>query len=110
VIRGRVAERRLAENYFTLWDEKMNTVDVLSGHDLVLDADRRFTIWVDSDPKATARIIRSAPEARVLHPRRPARLVEGRAERADDRALGAPPYAAADAREQPSSLPATCAS
>ena len=42
VIRGRVAERRMTENYFTLWDEKMNTVDVLSGGDLVLDADRRF--------------------------------------------------------------------
>jgi hypothetical protein len=64
VIRGRVAERRMTENYFTLWDEKMNTIDVLSGHDLVLDADRRFTIWVDSDPKGDRpNHIRSAPEA-----------------------------------------------
>jgi len=64
VIRGRVAERRLTENYFTLWDEKMNTVDVLSGHDLVLDADRRFTIEVDSDPKGDRpNHIRSTPEA-----------------------------------------------
>lgn len=64
VIRGRVPERRLTENYFTLWDEKMNTIDVLSGHDLVLDADRRFTIWVDSDPKGDRpNHVRSAPEA-----------------------------------------------
>ena len=38
----------MTENYFTLWDEKMNTVDVLSGHDLVLEDDRTFTIAVDS--------------------------------------------------------------
>lgn len=64
VIRGRVAERRLTENYFTLWDEKMNTIDVLSGHDLVLDADRRFTIWVDGDPKGDRpNHVRSSPEA-----------------------------------------------
>jgi hypothetical protein len=64
VIRGRVAERRLTENYFTLWDEKMNTIDVLSGRDLVLDADRRFTIWVDGDPKGDRpNHVRSSPEA-----------------------------------------------
>jgi NAD(P)-dependent dehydrogenase (short-subunit alcohol dehydrogenase family) len=28
----------MTENYFTLWDANMNTVDVLSGHDLVLEA------------------------------------------------------------------------
>ena len=50
VIRGRVAERRMTENYFTLWDPSMNTIDVLSGHDLVLDADRRFEITVDAEP------------------------------------------------------------
>ncbi len=50
VIRGRVAERRMTENYFTLWDPKMNTIDVLSGHDLVLDDDRRFEISVDAEP------------------------------------------------------------
>jgi hypothetical protein len=49
-IHGRVGENRMTENYFTLWDPAMNTVDVLSGHDLVLDADRRFTISVDSRP------------------------------------------------------------
>ena len=49
-IRGRVPERRLTENYFTLWDASMNTVDVLDGKELVLDADRRFTISVDAEP------------------------------------------------------------
>jgi len=68
VIRGRVAERRMTENYFTLWDEKMNTVDVLSGHDLVLDADRRFTITVDSDPAdGRPNHIQSAPEAHEFY-------------------------------------------
>jgi len=67
-IHGRVAERRLTENYFTLWDAKMGTVDVLSGHDLVLDADRRFTIEVDADPANGRRNhIRSAPEAHELY-------------------------------------------
>lgn len=50
LIHGRVAERRMTENYFTLWDKSMNTVDVLSGHDLVLNPDRSFTITVDSTP------------------------------------------------------------
>jgi hypothetical protein len=67
-IHGRVAERRLTENYFTLWDAKMGTVDVLSGHDLMLDADRRFTIEVDAEPANGRRNhIRSAPEAHELY-------------------------------------------
>src|SRR3989442_48436 len=49
VIHGRVAEKRMTENYFTLWDDRMNTVDVLSGHDLELRPDRTFTVTVDSD-------------------------------------------------------------
>lgn len=64
VIRGRVPENRVTENYFTLWDEKMSTVDVLDGKSLVLDDDRRFEIFVDSDPKGDRpNHIRSAPEA-----------------------------------------------
>jgi len=67
-IHGRVAERRLTENYFTLWDAKMGTVDVLSGHDLALDADRRFTIEVDAEPANGRRNhIRSAPEAHEFY-------------------------------------------
>jgi hypothetical protein len=58
----------MTENYFTLWDEKMNTVDVLSGGDLVLEPDRRFTITVDSDPaNGRPNHIRSAPEAHEFY-------------------------------------------
>ncbi|MBW2418748.1 MAG: hypothetical protein JRH19_09390 [Deltaproteobacteria bacterium] len=67
-IHGRVAERRMTENYFTLWDEKMNTVDVLSGGDLVLEPDRHFSITVDSDPAGDRpNHIRSAPEAHEFY-------------------------------------------
>lgn len=67
-IRGRVAERRLAENYFTLWDANMNTVDVLDGKRLALDADRRFTITVDAEPaNGRPNHIRSAPAAHELY-------------------------------------------
>ncbi len=65
VIRGRVPESRVTENYFTLWDDRMGTVDVLDGRTLVLDADRRFEISVDSDPAGDRpNHIRSAPEAK----------------------------------------------
>ncbi|MBW2271454.1 MAG: hypothetical protein JRH16_23110 [Deltaproteobacteria bacterium] len=68
VIRGRVAERRMTENYFTLWEENMNTVDVLSGGDLVLESDRGFAITVDSDAAGgRPNHIRSAPEAHEFY-------------------------------------------
>ncbi|MBO9377968.1 hypothetical protein GG804_14435 [Sphingomonas histidinilytica] len=64
VIRGRVADPRLTENYFTLWDAHMGTVDVLDGKALVLDADGRFEIFVDADEKGDrANHVRSSPEA-----------------------------------------------
>jgi hypothetical protein len=67
-IRGRVGKRRMTENYFTLWDEKMTTVDVLSGHDLVLDSDRSFTISVDSDPAGDRpNHVQSSPEAHEFY-------------------------------------------
>jgi hypothetical protein len=67
-IHGRVGENRMTENYFTLWDEKMNTVDVLSGHDLVLNEDRTFTISVDSEPaNGRPNHVRSAPEAHEFY-------------------------------------------
>ena len=50
VIRGRVAERRLVENYFTLWSETMQTVGLLSGRDLQVDDQGYFEISVDSAP------------------------------------------------------------
>lgn len=68
LIHGRVAERRLTENYFTLWDEHMGTVDVFDGKDLVLDADGSFTITVDSDPAdGRANHIRSAEQAKQFY-------------------------------------------
>jgi hypothetical protein len=67
-IRGRVPERRLTENYFTLWDASMNTIDVLDGKQLVLDADRRFTISVDSEPANGRRNhVRSSPAAHEFY-------------------------------------------
>ena len=67
-IHGRVAERRMTENYFTLWDPNMNTVGLLSGHDLVLNEDRTFTITVDSDPAGDRpNHIQSCPEAHEFY-------------------------------------------
>ena len=51
VIRGKVPDPRLTENYFTLWNEHMGTVDVLDGKTLELDDEGRFEIFVDSDEK-----------------------------------------------------------
>jgi hypothetical protein len=48
-IRGRVGEHRMTENYFTLWDAHMGTVDVLNGRTMAVDSDGSFTITVDAD-------------------------------------------------------------
>jgi hypothetical protein len=67
-IRGRVAERRLAENYFTLWDANMNTVDVLDGKRLAVGPDRRFTITVDGEPASgRPNHVRSSPSAHEFY-------------------------------------------
>jgi hypothetical protein len=49
-IHGRVGEHRMTENYFTLWDEHMGTVDVLDGRRMEVEPDGTFTITVDSSP------------------------------------------------------------
>ena len=49
-IHGRVGENRMTENYFTLWDAHMGTVDVLNGRTMKVDSDGSFTITVDADP------------------------------------------------------------
>jgi hypothetical protein len=49
-IHGRVGEHRMTENYFTLWDANMGTVDVLNGRTMQVDSDGSFTISVDADP------------------------------------------------------------
>jgi len=67
-ITGRVSNPRLPENYFTLWDDKMNTVDVLNGSTLHLESDGTFEIFVDSDPKGDRKNhVRSAPEAHEFY-------------------------------------------
>lgn len=64
VIRGRVPEPRLTENYFTLWNAHMGTVDVLDGKSLVPDEEGRFEIFVDADEKGDrANHVRSSPAA-----------------------------------------------
>jgi hypothetical protein len=49
-IHGRVGEHRMTENYFTLWDAQMSTVDVLNGRTMQVDSDGSFTITVDARP------------------------------------------------------------
>jgi len=67
-IHGRVGEHRMTENYFTLWDPNMGTVDVLDGSGLVLTEGGRFTITVDSAPSdGRPNHVRSAPQAHELY-------------------------------------------
>jgi hypothetical protein len=49
-IRGWVGEHRMTENYFTLWDANMGTVDVLDGRRMQVEDDGSFVITVDADP------------------------------------------------------------
>src|ERR1700755_2657331 len=49
-IHGRVGEHRMTENYFTLWDAQMGTVNVLNGRTMAVDSDGSYTITVDADP------------------------------------------------------------
>jgi hypothetical protein len=49
-IRGRVGEHRMTENYFTLWDANMGTVNVLNGRTMQVDSDGSYTITVDAEP------------------------------------------------------------
>lgn len=64
VIRGKVHYPRLTENYFTLWNAYMGTVDVLDGKTLALEKDGSFEIFVDSDDKGNrANHVKSSPEA-----------------------------------------------
>jgi hypothetical protein len=49
-IHGRVGENRMVENYFTLWDAHMGTVDVLNGRTMQVEADGSYTVTVDAEP------------------------------------------------------------
>jgi len=68
VIRGRVGENRMTENYFTLWDTNMGTVDVCNGSTLQLDSDGSFEITVSSEPaNGNPNHVQSSPEAHEFY-------------------------------------------
>ncbi|MGA8846192.1 MAG: hypothetical protein WB471_06215 [Nocardioides sp.] len=67
-IRGRVGSGRMTENYFTLWDAHMGTVDVLDGRRMQVEDDGSFVITVDSDPAdGRPNHVRSTPEAHEFY-------------------------------------------
>ncbi|BCO58562.1 hypothetical protein [Mycobacterium intracellulare] len=67
-IHGRVGEHRMTENYFTLWDANMGTVDVLNGRTMRVDSDGSFTITVDSEPaNGRPNHVRSTPAAHEFY-------------------------------------------
>ena len=67
-IRGRVGANRMTENYFTLWDENMGTVDVLNGRTMEVDSDGSFVITVDADePGDRPNHVRSGPTAHEFY-------------------------------------------
>ncbi|OBJ86955.1 hypothetical protein A9W97_18220 [Mycobacterium gordonae] len=67
-IHGRVGEHRMTENYFTLWDAHMGTVDVLNGRTMAVDSDGSFTITVDSDPaNGRPNHVQSTPQAHEFY-------------------------------------------
>ncbi|WP_231395987.1 hypothetical protein [Mycobacterium sp. URHD0025] len=67
-IHGRVGEKRMTENYFTLWDANMGTVDVLDGRTMAVESDGSFTITVDSEPaNGRPNHVRSTPAAHEFY-------------------------------------------
>lgn len=69
-IRGSVGAHRMTENYFTLWNAHMGTVDVLDGRRMEVEPDGSFTITVDSDPAGSRpNHVQSSPEAHELYVR-----------------------------------------
>lgn len=67
-IRGRVGEHRMTENYFTLWDANMGTVDVLNGRTMRVDSDGSFTVTVDSEPaNGRPNHVRTSPAAHEFY-------------------------------------------
>ena len=67
-IRGRVGEGRLTENYFTLWDQAMGTIDVVDGRRMHVEHDGSFVITVDGSPAGDRpNHIRSSPAAHELY-------------------------------------------
>jgi hypothetical protein len=68
LIKGKVAPRRLPENYFTLWDANWDTVGLFNGKHLQLEADGSFTLTVDSSATAgRANHIQLPPSAHLFY-------------------------------------------
>jgi len=67
-IRGHVGANRMTENYFTLWNAHMGTVDVVDGRRMHVESDGSYLITVDSDPaNGRPNHIRSTPEAHEFY-------------------------------------------
>ena len=67
-IRGRVGANRMTENYFTLWNQHMGTVDVLDGRRMQVEADGSYVITVDADPAGDRpNHVQSTPEAHEFY-------------------------------------------
>lgn len=68
VIRGRVGEHRMTENYFTLWNAHMGTIDVVDGRRMEVAADGSYEITVDASEKnGRTNHIQSTPEAHEFY-------------------------------------------
>ncbi len=68
VIRGRVGEHRMTENYFTLWNAHMGTIDVVDGRRMEIASDGTYEITVDASEKnGRTNHITSTPEAHEFY-------------------------------------------
>lgn len=68
VIRGKVGPHRMTENYFTLWNAHMGTIDVVDGRRMEVAADGTYEITVDSSEKnGRTNHITSTPEAHEFY-------------------------------------------
>ena len=47
VIRGKLGKQLFNENHFTLWDEDMKTIGLISGNDIEIDSENNFEIFVN---------------------------------------------------------------
>ena len=67
-IRGTVGANRMTENYFTLWNQHMGTVDVLDGRRMQVEPNGSYVITVDADPAGDRpNHVRSTPEAHEFY-------------------------------------------
>ena len=54
VIRGKLGKQEFNENHFTLWDEDMKTIGLISGNEIVGDQNGYFEITVDSSQSSNS--------------------------------------------------------